>query len=71
MYIFLDESYNLKDRSRPQFISISGFKTAAIKQIWKHWKIYRRKFISKARIHATDKRFEPLREKILNLAQIF
>ena len=67
MYIFLDESYNLKDRSRPQFISISGFKTAAVKQIWKYWKIYRRKFISKARIYATDKRFEPLREKILNL----
>lgn len=67
MHIFLDESYNLKDRSKSQFISINGFKTTAEKQVWKHWKIYRRKFISKARIHATDKRFEPLREKGLNL----
>jgi len=67
MYIFLDESYNLKDRTKPQFISISGFKTTAIKRIWKKWKVYRRKFISKARIHATDKRFEPLRKKSLDL----
>jgi len=67
MYIFLDESYNLKDRTKPQFISINGFKTTAVKQIWKHWKIYRRRFISKARIHATDKRFELLREKSFDL----
>ena len=67
MYIYLDESYNLKDRSKKQFISINGFKTTAVKQIWKRWKIYRRRFISKARIHATDKRFEPLREKSLDL----
>jgi hypothetical protein len=67
MHIFLDESYNLKDRTKPQFISINGFKTTAEKQIWKHWKVYRRKFLSKARIHATDKRFEPLRKKGLDL----
>lgn len=67
MYIFLDESYNLRDRTKPQFISVNGFKTTDIKQIHKHWKIYRRRFISKARIHATDKRFESLREKCLNL----
>lgn len=67
MYIFLDESFNLKDRTKPQFISINGFKTTAIKRIWKRWKNYRRKFISKARIHATDKRFEILRNKSLNL----
>ena len=67
MYIFLDESYNLKDRTKPQFISINGFRTTAPKQIWKRWKIYRRRFISKARIHATDKRFEPLRKKGLDL----
>ncbi|MCK5476279.1 MAG: DUF3800 domain-containing protein [Candidatus Pacebacteria bacterium] len=67
MHIFLDESYNLRDRSKSQFISINGFKTTETKQIWKHWKIYRRKFISKARIHATDKRFESLREKGLDL----
>ena len=42
MYIYLDESYNLKDRGKPQFIS-------------------------KARIHATDKRFKPLREKSIDL----
>ncbi len=67
MYIFLDESYNLRDRTKPQFINISGFKTADIKQIWKHWKIYRWRFIDKNRIHATDKKFESLREKSLNL----
>lgn len=67
MYIYLDESYNLKDRTKPQFISISGFKTTAVKQIWRKWKLYRRKFISKNRIHATDRRFEPLREKALDL----
>ena len=61
------KSYNLKDRTKLQFISINGFKTATAKQIWKHWKIYRRRFISKARIHATDKRFEPLREKSIDL----
>jgi len=67
MYIFLDESYNLKNRTEPQFISINGFKTTAVKRIWKKWKVYRRRFISKARIHAADKRFEPLREKSLDL----
>jgi len=67
MYIFLDESYNLKDRTKPQFISINGFKTTGPKQIWKRWKLYRRSFISKDRIHATDGRFELLREKALNL----
>lgn len=67
MFIFLDESYNLKDRTKPQFISISGFKTMAAKRIWKRWKSYRRGFVSKARIHATDKRFELLREKAFDL----
>ncbi|MBU4304569.1 MAG: DUF3800 domain-containing protein [Candidatus Omnitrophica bacterium] len=69
MYIFLDESYNLKDRAKPQFISINGFQTTAVKQVWKRWKIYRRRFITKSRIHATDRRFEPLRNKSLNLIQ--
>ena len=67
MYIYLDESYNLKDRNKKQFISINGFKTIIPKQILKHWKIFRRRFISKARIHATDKRFESLREKCVDL----
>jgi len=67
MFIFLDESYNLKDRSKPQFISINGFATISIKRIWKHWKIQRRQFVNKARIHATDKRFEYLRKKSIDL----
>ena len=67
MYIFLDESYNLKDRTKPQFISINGFKSTDIKQIRKYWKIYRRRFIGKNRIHATDGKFEPLRKNCLNL----
>ena len=67
MYIFLDESYNLKDRTKPQFISINGFETTTIKQIWKQWRIYRRRFVGKERIHATDRKFEPLREKCFEL----
>lgn len=46
MYIYLDESYNLKDRTKKQFISINGFETTAIKRIWKRWKTYRSDFIS-------------------------
>lgn len=67
MYIYLDESYNLKDRTKLQFVSINGFETTAIKRIWKRWKTYRCDFVSKARIHATDGRFDSLREKALNL----
>ncbi len=67
MFIILDESYNLKDRTKPQFISINGFKVVAVKRIWKTWKQTRRQFISKARIHATDKRFEALRKKSVSL----
>jgi hypothetical protein len=67
MYIYLDESYNLKDRTKLQFVSINGFETTAIKRIWKRWKTYRCDFVSKARIHATDRRFDSLREKALNL----
>ena len=70
MYIFLDESYNLKNRSKLQFISINGFKVINVKKIWKRWKIYRWHFVGKARIHATDKRFEKLREKSLHLLSI-
>ena len=70
MYIFLDESYNLRDRSKLQFISINGFKTTGPRRIWKRWKIYRRRFISKARIHATDGRFKPLRGKALDLISL-
>jgi len=70
MYIFLDESYNLKDRTKPQFISINGFKTTAVKQIWKRWKIYRLPFVGKSRIHASDRLFEPLRAKCLKLLNV-
>lgn len=70
MFLFFDESYNLKDRGKPMLISISGFKTTMVKRIWKRWKTYRRKFISKARIHATDKRFEPLRAKSIDLISL-
>jgi len=69
MYIFLDESYNLKDRSKPQLISISGFIAIDVNKVWKRWREYRRKFAGKWRIHATDGIFEPLREKAFRLAE--
>lgn len=67
MYIFLDESYNLKDRTKPQFISINGFQAIDVKRLWKRWKTYRLPFIGKSRIHASDKLFEALRIKCLKL----
>ncbi len=70
MFIFLDESYNLKDRAKPQFISINGFSTTAVRKIWKKWRFYRNRFIGKARIHASDRRFEYLREKSLELISL-
>jgi len=65
MYIFLDESYNLKDRTKPQLISISGFMVPDVKPLWKRWKALRLPFVGKARIHASDRLFEPLRDKCL------
>lgn len=67
MFIYLDESYNLKDRTKPQFISISGFMVVPVKKVWKRWREQRRKFAGKWRIHATDAVFEPLREKSFRL----
>lgn len=67
MFIFLDESYNLFDRTKPQFVSINGFRTALTKPLWKRWKDYRLPYVSKARIHASEHRFEPLRDKCLHL----
>ena len=67
MYIFLDESYNLKDRTKPQFISINGFMVLDVHKLWKRWKEYRLPFVGKARIHAPDRLFEPLRMKCLKL----
>lgn len=69
MHIFLDESYNLKDRTLPQFISVNGFQTVNVKKVWKRWMEQRRKYAGKWRIHANDAVFEPLREKALRLAQ--
>ena len=67
MYIFLDESYNLKDRTKPQFISINGFMVLDVHKLWKRWKECRLPFVGKARIHAPDRLFEPLRAKCLKL----
>jgi len=67
MYIFLDESYNLKDRNKPQIITINGFITTDVKVLWKKWRRYRKGFLSKTRIHASDRRFEKLRNKSLKL----
>jgi hypothetical protein len=64
MYIYLDESYNLKDRNKKQFISINGFMVADVKFLFKKWKEYRKPFVEKnVRIHAREKRFDVLREK--------
>ncbi|MBI2551818.1 DUF3800 domain-containing protein [Candidatus Uhrbacteria bacterium] len=65
MYLYLDESYNLKDRTKPQFISINGFQTVDVKKLWRRWKAYRLPFVGKSRIHAADRLFEPLRTKLL------
>jgi hypothetical protein len=65
MYIFLDESYNLKDRTKPQFVSINGFRAPEVTPLWKRWKAMRLPYVGKARIHATDRLFEPLRKKCL------
>ncbi len=68
MYIFLDEPYNLKDRSKKQFISINGFSVLDEKALLKKWKDYRRPFLTKKRrIHATDNFFNKLRLKALKL----
>ena len=39
MYIYLDESYNLNDKSKKQFISINGFSVLDEKGLFKKWKI--------------------------------
>lgn len=64
MYIFLDESYNLSDRSKPQFISINGFMILDPKPLHKRWKNMRLPFVGKARIHGSDRLFESLRKKL-------
>lgn len=68
MYIFLDESYNLKNRNKKQFISINGFSVLDEKALFKKWKEYRKPFIrNKGRIHAKEKFFDDLRLKALKL----
>ena len=68
MYIYLDESYNLKDRNKKQFISINGFMVLNEKNLFKKWKDYRQPFLSKnIRIHANNKIFNKLRIKALKI----
>lgn len=67
MYIYLDESYNLKDRTKPQLISINGFTVLDERSLFKKWKELRRPFIGKRRIHARDSTFNKLRIKTLEL----
>ena len=67
MYIYLDESYNLKDRSKKQFISINGFAVLDERNLFKKWKEYRYPFVGKRRIHANDSTFNDLRIKTLKL----
>ena len=68
MYIYLDESYNLKDRNKKQFISINGFMVLDERNLFKKWKDCRQSFsIKKRRIHATDNFFNKLRFKAIEL----
>lgn len=68
MYIFLDESYNLKNRNSKQFISINGFSVLNEKSLFKRWNECRRPFAKTARrIHAKEKFFDELRLKVLKL----
>jgi|GEM_PF-1366943 len=68
MYIFLDESYNLKDRNEKQFISINGFMTTNVSIIRKRWLQERKLFSNKKRrIHASDSHFNLLRQKAVEI----
>lgn len=67
LYIYLDESYNLKDRNKKQFISINGFLTLKGRELFKEWKQCRSAFVGKRRIHATDRTFNDLRINALQI----
>ena len=67
MYIYLDESYNLKDREKKQFVSINGFAVLHERSLFKKWKECRYSFAGKRRIHAVDSAFNKLRLKTLKL----
>lgn len=70
MFIFLDESYNLKRRGKKQFISINGFTVLDEKSLFKKWRAYRKFLLhKKRRIHATDTFFDKFRPKVLNLIE--
>ncbi|MBI4278583.1 MAG: DUF3800 domain-containing protein [Armatimonadetes bacterium] len=67
MFIYLDESYNVADRSKPLFISINGFTVTDEPALRRRWKKVRERYARERRIHATDSRFEPLRAKAFTL----
>lgn len=67
MYIYLDESYNLKDRTKPQFISINGFMTTNVSVIRKRWLRARIPYAHRRRIHAHECYFLPLWEKAFEI----
>ncbi len=67
MYIYLDESYNLKDRTKPQFISINGFMTINVSTIRKRWLRDRMPYAHRQRIHAHERYFASLRKKAFEI----
>ncbi|HBH46561.1 MAG: hypothetical protein A2445_03670 [Candidatus Jacksonbacteria bacterium RIFOXYC2_FULL_44_29] len=68
MFVVIDESFNLQDKTKPRFISINGFTVLNIKSLTKKWKNYRLPFTKKGRrIHATDSAFVGLRDKTLQI----
>ena len=68
MNIYLDESYNLQKDKGKTFISINGFAVLDDQILRKRWKMIRKDYTKfKRRIHATDTRFEKLREKSIKL----
>ena len=67
MYIYLDESYNLKDRDKKQFISINGFMVLDVAKLRKKWLKARKPYTGKKRIHAHNATFDPLRKKALEI----
>ncbi len=74
MYIYLDESYNLKDRDKKQFISINGFMVFDVAKVRKAWLKARKPYVKKQRIHAHKKIFMPLRKKafeIIRMNQVY
>ena len=68
MNIYLDESYNFQKERGKMFISINGFAVLDDKALRKRWKDVRKMFAQmKRRIHATDSRFDELRDKSIKM----